>query len=488
MRNFSACVGQIAALDKIGILSETGAVSSVSGSCWFYTIFSFSPESLSNEVLLGTQTYQVPESLSLQKISTLDRSSIGQACVTMSNAHILAAYRAFMITRLPSSQVIPFIFSKTILAPFGLDDQSKYITLNKATGEDIQSRNPYIGKDRFLFMRSELPFYIASATLMDITRHTLYRPRYHYSYTPLYCGTPQTGYNVVNKLLVGGGFIENIGFNAHRADIDSCNNTLTVQVPASGFSLSDVVGSSGYAPGSIFFKIGLKRLTPEYHYMPVQSCKVSAPRVMTFVDGGNFDDTGILALLFRGYDKIIVFMNSGRPIGGPGRRDRTRSVDGIDGGITRLFGHLPRSHSMNNVDIQVFPQEQYYTLVEGLTQSKESGDGVPFFCDTYNVVQPNPFGIPAYKKGVTVLWVYNDKNQKWFDRLPADIRALFTEKDDPYKLSNFPHYKTILQNAPEIFSLSKIQVNLMANMWYFSLMNDNKLHEKLKKFAFGKAL
>jgi hypothetical protein len=70
-----------------------------------------------------------------------------------------------------------------------------------------------------------------------------------------------------------------------------------------------------------------------------------------------------------------------------------------------------------------------------------------------SVLENDWFGI-APRERVSVLWVYTNFTQAWFDKLSPDVQQLFDGKD----LQDFPHYSTVDTE------LSATQVNLLANL------------------------
>jgi hypothetical protein len=242
-----------------------------------------------------------------------------------------------------------------------------------------------------------------------------------------------------------------------------------VSTPSPGFLLSDVMGSSGAAPGAILDSIGLPSLFPAFNYWPADDLGKEPSALYSITDGGNLENTGIVPLLRRQYPFIIAFFNSTFPIGS----DDPSNVQGIAGDISRLFGLIPETTLGNTQNTQVFPQAQYADLVQGLNLARNSGSS---YFDIYTVIADNAFGIEPYEVGV--YWFYNNLNQEWKNAITDEgVLALLASADPTNDFSNFPNYATVGQNkveiegvwVPELLMLTAQQVNLLANMWRYTV-------------------
>jgi hypothetical protein len=76
---------------------------------------------------------------------------------------------------------------------------------------------------------------------------------------------------------------------------------------------------------------------------------------------------------------------------------------------------------------------------------------------------------------VTVIWLYNQKVAKWVSSLPSDVQASLASTSHGNYMANFPNYETVFQNRdaigiPELLLLTPQQVNLLADMWSWSIL------------------
>jgi hypothetical protein len=102
---------------------------------------------------------------------------------------------------------------------------------------------------------------------------------------------------------------------------------------------------------------------------------------------------GILAagmLLRRHYPIIVAFINSERPLGAVS----AFTVDGIARMVTQLFGIYPPALPKPARDPQIFPRQQSEPLKAALLRAKAK-QRAPWFMDSYEIVQPNAYGIPC---------------------------------------------------------------------------------------------
>ncbi len=179
-------------------------------------------------------------------------------------------------------------------------------------------------------------------------------------------------------------------------------------------------------------------------------------------DGGFTDNLAIMPLLARQVHNILVFVNSSSAF------DRNDQLESYFRALDKRAGSGDKS--MN----PVFTEERYAELLAGLRALEQRG-AAPVFCGRNWSVKANElYNIRAYD-GLNICWVYNDDARAWHDALPPAIQAWFGEKpaktDEAKQLQHFPHYGTFGENKPHLIQLSALQVNLLANLAYWSLTN-----------------
>src|SRR5687767_3214787 len=161
----------------------------------------------------------------------------------------------------------------------------------------------------------------------------------HFEYSPLYAGTEQLFQNATPKGPFGGGFMQAFAMDSSAPQKPDTNGLITVDAPLHRFAISDMMGSSGAAPGSVLDMLGLPSLFAEFHYWPPQSAGAvpdpTTPK-MSIVDGGDLENTGIVAMLRRQYPVILCCVNTSTPMNAA-----KGTYQGIDAQISALFGFTP---------------------------------------------------------------------------------------------------------------------------------------------------
>lgn len=459
-RSYSAAIGQVRGLMSLGIWNDIGALSCSSGSSWFSGLFYYASNDIPDETLLGETTVVPPDALSEDLLKQCNTKSMAYPFSKFTNSAIVRHIISERLKGTKLNRCFSILLGKVLLAGFNADFPNKYLAWKPSDVDALINTNPTLDSNDFQIARPNRPYLIANSTAIPLKRKREHM--WHFEYSPLYCGTAQTAAEVC----LGGGYTQVIGFNSTMESAIDENDNVSVEPGATRFSLCDMMGSSGAAPGSIFDRIHIPFLLPEFLYWPMITHDKQKTTLVSFVDGGDLDDTAIVPLLRRQFPRIIVFVNSAYPIGTKNRYCR----DDIDGSIGRLFGVPPKSHLLNNQATQIFDNSTcaFQKLVDGLKQSKQDGK-IPVYRDKFSVLPSNAFELPPYEP--EILWFYNDLNQHWHDRLNVAIKRLLNRRIFNYHLHNFPNYNTMFQNGREAFSLNLVEIQLLANMWYWSLID-----------------
>ena len=113
-----------------------------------------------------------------------------------------------------------------------------------------------------------------------------------------------------------------------------------VDAPVEAFNLSDISGTSSAFFAAAADDVDEQEWIPQFNYWPVAGVegKEDVPTYdYTFGDGGVLDNTGILALLARRVQNIIVFVNCETPIWKEWHFNHIR----VDDMLPPLFGYEP---------------------------------------------------------------------------------------------------------------------------------------------------
>lgn len=328
-RAYTAAQGQLRGLNALGLLSQFDYISSVSGGSWASSVAAFSTNA---------------------DITTVLGPALNPADITMSN--LQAPFAQNDMGQAVSYDVSP-TFSSTlledtfqghtfwiqsvgtfILGKFGLYSGSAsnpyYITLNSTIESDITSANPSLANAQFLLPRStgsdyaaststNYPFVIINTCISGTANEGPFtNTNVPFEVTPLYAGTPipVQASNAQFSGLVGGAYVQPFAFGTDSI-IQTANGSQQqgqqqqVDVPASGFTLADAVGSSSVAYSSLVSAIG-DAFSPTWLYNVDESLPSGDSYV--FSDGYSVDNNGLLSLLRRRVQRVVVFINTDTPI------------------------------------------------------------------------------------------------------------------------------------------------------------------------------
>ena len=514
-RSFAASIGQMRALRSSKLYDLIGAISVVSGGSWFGSLFTFADPSIGDDLLLGPIVK--PGDIKLSSIASVPHTCIGFGLTQANNARIFDSVAGSLLRGVPSSRLYARILNSVYCQPFGIDDVERFFSLDAVSVAGVIANNtPGLATDDFYIARDDRPYMIAGATQVYPVDHDLVMR--HFEYSPLYAGTEQLFQNATPTGPFGGGFVQAFAMDSSTPQKPRANGLITVNAPLHRFTISDLMGSSGAAPGSVLDMLGLPSLFAEYHYWPPQSAgdtpDPTTPK-MSIVDGGDLENTGIVALLRRQYPVIICCVNTSTPMD-PDWESNTSdkgTYQGIDAQIAALFGFTPAQStatrevrvralemmagpapaamismtpelqtpkalrvSIPQQPIQVFPSEEWSAVQQGLMSALASG-GPVWYASQHTIFPGNPFGIGPYPNDgkVTVVWLYNQKIAQWVSALPADVRAFLGNTSRRNAMTNFPNYHTVFQNRdlldiPELLLLTPQQVNLLADMWTWAVL------------------
>ena len=234
----------------------------------------------------------------------------------------------------------------------------------------------------------------------------------------------------------------------------------------------------------------LRALIPQYQYWPVRNASAAQNTVPTdFADGGSLENSGIAAALaYIDVDGIIAFTDTLTTLA-----QDTNGVVIVDDSIPPLFGYQPYDASVAGGYAlysaganpasptwyyrfnQVFPSDEFAALRQGLWEASGAGSyqTAPIFSQSLTTVDNRWFGV-AGRRPITVVWVYLEHAADWYDQLGFAEKL---EVDAQTVLAGFPHYSTFDTQ------LSPTQINLLANLVAWSVVNPNNVGKFTSLFA-----
>jgi hypothetical protein len=509
-RAMTAGMGQMRGLLETPLYDLIGAISCVSGGSWFGSIFSFADPSISDGVLLGA--VKSPGDITLDNAAMLAENNLAYGLTRITDLAIGRTVAEALLAGVPGNRLWARIINDNLLPNLGIHDVTRFFSLDAGSVSAIIQNNPGLTPANFYTLRPHRPYFIANATqVYPVDEHLQMR---QFEYSPLAAGTPQffpSGGSPNGAF--GGGSVQTFAFDSSNPQKPDAQGLVTVDAPLHRFTISDVMGSSGAAPGSVLDAHGFPSLFAEFHYWDPRSAgAVPDPTVqkMSIVDGGDLENTGIVALLRRQYPVIVVCCNTSIPMNAA-----TGTYEGIDYQIASLFGFEPpetqatrevrhpvRAHgeakpqspavsvpagqqtpnvlklSIPQQPIQVFPKADWPGVRDGLKKAL-AGGGTVYFTSEHQIYDQNPFGIAPYPGNgkVKVVWLYNQRIARWVSQLRPEVAAFLDSTSKTELMANFPNFDTVNQNSDwtgfvkELLMYTPRQVNLLADMWAWAIMD-----------------
>ena len=218
-------------------------------------------------------------------------------------------------------------------------------------------------------------------------------------------------------------------------------------------------------------------LQPQANYWTAS--QPSAGENFAFVDGGCIENFGIMALLRRKVEQIVVFVNTAESYDATIDYSSQIKPDDMDFSVPALFGKFS-AQTMNQiqnsmgVDIthaQVFSSDDFTKVTEQLSAIKNTKGGKygSLIANTSLEVQANEWWEIEGGWTANIIWVYNEENPNWRSQLSKDTNETLTQQDEAAELGTFPLYETVFSTVK---GMTPLQLNALANVGAFSV-NEN---------------
>uniref|UniRef100_A0A7S2Q2K3 Uncharacterized protein n=1 Tax=Zooxanthella nutricula TaxID=1333877 RepID=A0A7S2Q2K3_9DINO len=445
------------------------------------------------EEMLGGATK--PEDLSMDELKKTP-AAMGKAAT----AHTAKISASLWWNGIASHLLWTYTIGEAILKPFGLDSKNSYMAPDEATVARIRKENPQLKTETFLVPVAGRPkTFVMSGTILAPTGYKADAQNVvSLQMSPDYSGSPffpdngpvdyssQSGRN--NQELkgqpIGGGVVESFAWGGSapkndEADAEAMAKGATVKMtaPLEPLTLGKAVGVSSAGPASALTQVGphgtlnVAGLIPRASIWSIAKNKVgkllgfSDTSTYNLGDGGNLDNSGVLAMLQRKAQRVIWLINTGVEL--PKTSDvcgmkvlKDEVADNMDSQITAIFGYIHKS-SLGEflTQNQAFALDDLPKVLCSLAKLHESGKPAVTL-ETLEVQKNNWWGIAGGNK-VDVLFVYNSPCQNFIDKLPLETRdELDRGRWGLFKF--FPHYLPVVQNLWDATALTNEQVNLLA--------------------------
>lgn len=426
-----------------------------------------------------------------------------------------------------------------------------FFSIDTATAQSIQEANPALADAEIKVLRNTahyIPYPVINAT---IGGPVSFKGRYlsgryvGYEYTPLYAGPSHNGAvsfgdNAADGFNFAGSAVQSFGQNSNPLSLSdrtelvtSCGHSLSLatMTGTSSAAYAGLVTSSMYSWNSILALLGenkavaglvqkqfdaLKALPESLfaegfaHLMafiaehaPVGDIALGlqpqamlwnrenrqAAKAMNFLDGGNIENYGIMAMLRRQVKKLVVFINTEQQLKWQASyADLT--PDTLDSALPALFGaysatqlaDLQRTEGMDMSHNQVFAREDLEAVVCALRDIRFDAKGAvrpdhgTVLARSRHTVQANHWWQIEGGWDVEVLWVYNAQVPVWQQALSEAVRLKLDAEDKLGDIGSFPTYHTVTST---LLGMSETQLNALANLGAWNVTENQAEFEAL---------
>jgi len=200
---------------------------------------------------------------------------------------------------------------------------------------------------------------------------------------------------------------------------------------------------------------------PEFHYWSPKNPQKA--KEYDFADGGLMDNSGIMPLLRRKVEKIIVFVNGTSDL----VTEDDKTNEKVSSMVKALFVQTDNHWGMKNYDLNIVLKEENKTGQESYQELSEqlialNKQNIPAVVKKkYKTLKNKAFDIEAGHE-VEVLWVHNAYVKQWFDKIKDTDLQEYINSQRSEKL-NFPNYPTFATNSIKIIDLDVEQAHIMAH-------------------------
>lgn len=467
MRAATLCLGWLRGLHELQLLEKIKYASSTSGSTWTHGPLTYLMNREEVNTYLGP--YIPPNECTRATLKS--RAALGSHANRLADANIITKFLYKEMHRQVTGGVRS-TYCRSVAETFFSD-----LVLNKETKTqgDVSITARQLRPNPYTYLRS-LPYPIMTGSIF-VGGKDLYLPL---EFTPLYYGLPARKcieeIGLLNKLCcclsakkvvgeVGGYLIEPHGFvvdhgwekyvptvtykPSQTSEICSTSTaeqtveTLSVINSKRKISLSECSGISSSAVSSASHGGGLSVDTADFLGFPGLNIWDPITGKGPFVrlgDGGVLDNYGIMSLLRRKMNKMIICC---------------AGIDRVDGDIQASFYDLASffgartlqkaadgstAEQANKRD-QVFPKECFAELFNGLKKRSAEGRGASYLLKT--TVMKNEFVGVLSEHEVSIVFIMNDIATNWRDALPEDAKDQFT-RDQKVRSERLHNAKTLI--------------------------------------------
>lgn len=498
IRSFGATIGQIRALSHFSndnvvknLLADVKYVSCISGSTWALIPYTYLNSDYNDDQFIGYDVFgDINKKMDENIIKYDNEKYLMHSLTTQATNYKLIEYIYEAFEKLDANErcrIWPYMLGKIFLEPYGIFD-------NKLCAPNIEilglfKKSPLLVHDSFkLPYNKDRPFIITSSVIVDSKKegsliNTDYNP---FIMTPFYTGT-------LTSILIDGEeygkkYINTYAFHSYSAS--KKQNILNTEISDihklyNRFNLHDMMAASSAAYSLVTEKVGINRMNPAYRFTNLDGTKI---RKIDCADGGILDNTGILPLLQRQVENIILFVNSNERI-------NPSNIKTIEKTISTMLRQLFLGNSELNKEtylgyfkyinkLKVFENENnndWNNLLEQMYINIKKNDIAFVELNNVKTLKNDKYQIPKYiVKKLIIIYLYQSKS--WTDnRLTDGVRNMLESK----KFYNFPYYNTLFENTfwyeGELLQMSPEELNLLSDLTYFNIIKNKVINTALSK-------
>lgn len=381
-----ACVyslGVLRGLQHLGILQETKYITSVSGSSWLTSIFSYQ-DITSNDIFLGK--YIEPENITLEKLSNIQNPD--EFTSVLYGASPWLNYLKYLIIYLvyrPINKSIDDLWTQTL----GGIMYDKY-NLNNFTTVPFSKNLHFLENGKNMVkLRDDVPFLIIQGCVKTDISSTIIE------FTPLYYGMP-----IKNNTINGTGiYIEPIGMLSITENIlDNKQPSFNITTDNIYNNVISIMKSAGISSNIIPIQLSNMGLSLRHiKFLGFNSINFLNEQLY-MTDGGMLDDhTGIITLIKRRVQNIILVCPIGTHKSDVNTNEEMIHVN------TKLYTYFDQK-SPN----YIFDETQYKILLDKMIELGNNNKPIIVQMQM-NIVYDND-----YKP--TVTFIHPSKNE-WLDKI-----------------------------------------------------------------------
>ena len=451
-RSMVSAIGQLRALDTLGLLDRVGYLSCVSGSAWAVAPFVFAPD---GDRRLGAPTD--PGNLTRPRLEAVASDSL----LCPATARFKETFGGLDADPEVAPGDVWFrAVGQTFLAPTGLYALDRPVGCAPGTDPTEMAAGPRLRP------REGAPFPVIHATLNWPETRSAGQHRVPFEQTPLYAGVP-TRYTLDapdgGRRVIGGTLVEAaaVGCLAPEHGVDGDGRVAT-RPPSRPWSLASMLG----ATSAFNTEDRDERAYPHLRTWTLpgdQGGPDASNDLLT--DGGDVDTLSLLGMLRRGVTRLVVCLNSVWPVDLDHDPTAWPEPGQIDPALPPLFG-CPSPRWPHN---QVFPRSVYVNLVGELQAARR--EGRPLVVETREALVDNAWWGIEGGETVSVVWVYNSRVTGWERQLPDEVRQLLPTAGEEGPLARFPHYRTVGQNPGALTRLTPLQANTLCELAAWTMLS-----------------